>query len=205
MTARRRRMREDPQLRGLAPRTQQCSLEAVKHLAQHYRRAPEHIREEEIRQYFRSLRNDRPVAARTFRSHLSGLRFCSEITLQRPWPVCTRIRPRHRPQLPVVLRLQAGRALLTFVVTPHASMCLQVMDACDLRLRALCRSRPSTPNACWSGSARAQGAETASCPWPSDPLNGCARTGSAHAPAADSPAEDLYTRGTPERHCQSGF
>jgi hypothetical protein len=33
MTALRRRRLEDLQLRGLAPRTQQCSLEAVKHLA----------------------------------------------------------------------------------------------------------------------------------------------------------------------------
>jgi hypothetical protein len=40
MTALRRRMREDLQLRGLAPKTQQCSLEAVKHLAQDYQRAP---------------------------------------------------------------------------------------------------------------------------------------------------------------------
>jgi hypothetical protein len=43
MTALRRRMAEDLQLRGLAPRTQQCYLDAVKHLAQHDRRAPDHI------------------------------------------------------------------------------------------------------------------------------------------------------------------
>jgi hypothetical protein len=34
MTALRRRMLEDLQLRGLAPRTQQCYLEAVKYLAE---------------------------------------------------------------------------------------------------------------------------------------------------------------------------
>jgi hypothetical protein len=39
MTALRRRMREDLQLRGLAPKTPQCYLEAVKHLAQYDRRA----------------------------------------------------------------------------------------------------------------------------------------------------------------------
>jgi integrase/recombinase XerD len=65
MTALRRRMAEDVPLRGLAPRTQQCSLDAVKHLAQHYRRAPEHISEEELRHYFLYLLNEKQVAERT--------------------------------------------------------------------------------------------------------------------------------------------
>jgi integrase/recombinase XerD len=65
MTALRRRMREDLQLRGLAPKTQQCYLEAVKHLAQYDRRAPDQISEEEIRQYFLYLINEKQVAERT--------------------------------------------------------------------------------------------------------------------------------------------
>jgi Phage integrase, N-terminal SAM-like domain len=65
MTALRRRMREDLQLRGLAPKTQQCSLEAVKHLAHYYRRAPDQISAEEIRQYFLSLINEQKVAEST--------------------------------------------------------------------------------------------------------------------------------------------
>jgi hypothetical protein len=55
LTALRRRLREDLQLRGLAPKTRQCSLEAVKHLAQQDRQAPDQISEEEIRQSFLSL------------------------------------------------------------------------------------------------------------------------------------------------------
>ena len=65
MTALRRRLLEDLQLRGLSPRTQQCYLEAVKHLAQHYRRAPDHISEEELRQYFLYLLNEQQVAEST--------------------------------------------------------------------------------------------------------------------------------------------
>jgi hypothetical protein len=65
MTALRRRMRADLQLRGLAPKTQQCYLEAVKHLAPYDRRAPEQISAEEIRQYFLSLINAKPVAEST--------------------------------------------------------------------------------------------------------------------------------------------
>jgi hypothetical protein len=65
MTALRRRMREDLQLRGLAPKTQQCYLEAVKHLAQYYRRAPDQLSAEEIRQYFLYLLNEKQVAEST--------------------------------------------------------------------------------------------------------------------------------------------
>ena len=65
MTALSRRMREDLQLRGLAPKTQQCYLEAVKHLAQYYQRAPDQISEEEIRQYFLYLIHEKKVAEST--------------------------------------------------------------------------------------------------------------------------------------------
>jgi integrase/recombinase XerD len=57
MTALRRRMVEDLQLRDLAPKTQQCYVDAVKQLAQHYRRSPDQLSEEEIRQYFLFLIN----------------------------------------------------------------------------------------------------------------------------------------------------
>jgi integrase/recombinase XerD len=135
MTALRHRMREDLQLRGLAPRTQQCYIEAVKHLSQHYRRAPDQITEEEIRQYFLYLLKEKKVAESTFRIHLYGIRFFYEITLQRPWPVLTLIRPRHSQTLPVVLSPQEVRSLLALVVNPKAGMCLRMIYACGLRLR----------------------------------------------------------------------
>jgi integrase/recombinase XerD len=134
MTALRRRMREDLQLRGLAPRTQQCYLEAVKHLAQHYRRAPDHISEEELRQYFLFLLHEKQVAESTFRIHLYGIRFFYERTLQRPWPVFDLVRPQKSQKLPVVLSLQEVRHLLALVDNPTAQMCLRMIYACGLRL-----------------------------------------------------------------------
>ena len=70
MTALRRRMLEDLPLRGLAPRTPQCDLDAVQHLTQPYRRAPDQMSEEELRQYFLFLLNDKQVAESTVRVHL---------------------------------------------------------------------------------------------------------------------------------------
>jgi integrase/recombinase XerD len=134
MTALRRRMLADLQLRGLAPRTQQCYVEAVKHLTHHYRRAPDQISEDELRQYFLFLINDKKVAESTFRIHLYGIRFFYERTLQRPWPVFDLVRPRHIQKLPVVLSLREVRFLLALVERPKARMCLQLIYACGLRL-----------------------------------------------------------------------
>jgi integrase/recombinase XerD len=135
MTALRRRMLEDLQLRGLAPKTQQCYVEAVKHLAQYYRRAPDQISAGEIRQYFLYLINEKQVAESTWRIHLYGIRFFYEHTLQRPWPVFELIRPRHRQKLLVVLSPQEVRSLLALVQRSQARMCLQLIYACGLRLR----------------------------------------------------------------------
>jgi integrase/recombinase XerD len=135
MTALRRRMLEDLQLRGLAPKTQQCYLDAVKHLAQHYRRPPDQIGEAELRQYFLYLLNEKQEAESTLRIHLYGIRFFYERTLQRPWPLFNLVRPRKSQKLPVVLSPQEVRSLLILVESRNARMCLQMIYACGLRLR----------------------------------------------------------------------
>jgi integrase/recombinase XerD len=135
MTILRRRMLEDMQLRGLAPKTQQCYLAAVHQLAHHYRRAPDQLSEEELRQYLLYLLNEKKVAESTFRIHLYGIRFFYERTLQRPWPVFELVRPRNPQKLPVVLSPQEVRSLLALVENTKAQMCLRIIYACGLRLR----------------------------------------------------------------------
>jgi integrase/recombinase XerD len=134
MTARRRRMLEDRHLRGLAPKPQPCSLQAVKHLAQHDRRAPDQIREAELRQSCLSLLKEQQVAESTRRIHLYGIRFFYARTLQRPWPVFALMRPRKRQKLPVVLSVQEVRHVLGLVHNRQAHMGLRMIDACGLRV-----------------------------------------------------------------------
>jgi integrase/recombinase XerD len=135
MTPLRRRMLEDLQLRGLAPKTQQCYLDAVRQLAHHYHRPPDQLSDEELRQYFLSWRHEKKVAESTFRIHLYGIRFFYELTLKRPWPVFDLVRPRNIQKLPVVLSPRDVRDLLALVRNPTAQMCLRLIYACGLRLR----------------------------------------------------------------------
>jgi site-specific recombinase XerD len=128
-------MLEDLQLRGLAPKTQECYIAAVHQLAHHYRRAPDQLSDEDLRQYFLYLLNEKKVAEGTFRIHLYGIRFFYERTLQRPWPVFELVRPRNSLKLPDVLSPHEVRDLLALVKNTTAQMCLRLIYACGLRLR----------------------------------------------------------------------
>jgi hypothetical protein len=124
MTPCRRRLLEDVQLRGLAPRTPPCDVEAVQPLTPYYRRAPDQISEDERRQYCLCLMHEQQVAESTFRIHLDGIRCFSERTRPRPWPVLDLVRPRPPPKLPVVWSRREVRSRLALVANPTARMWL---------------------------------------------------------------------------------
>ena len=52
MTPLRQRMIEDMKLRGYSARTQEAYVAAVRQLAEHCRKSPDQLAEEELRQYF---------------------------------------------------------------------------------------------------------------------------------------------------------
>jgi hypothetical protein len=122
MPTRRRRLLAALPRRGLAPQPPQGSVAAVRHLAHDARRPPDQRRAEELRPSCRDWRPATTGAARTFRLHPAGSRVCDARPLPRPWPGFARGRPRHPPQLPVVLRPQDVRDLLAWVKTPPAPM-----------------------------------------------------------------------------------
>ena len=73
MTALRQRMIEDMQLRGLSEKTQEAYVRAVRQLAEHYGRSPDRINEEELRQYFLYLKNDKQASSSTLNVTLHGI------------------------------------------------------------------------------------------------------------------------------------
>jgi integrase/recombinase XerD len=89
MTPLRQRMLENMQLRGLAARTQESYLAAVQQLAVHFARSPDLLTEEQLRQYFLYLRNDKRLAPNTVNVALNAVKFLYVHTLQRPGPSAT--------------------------------------------------------------------------------------------------------------------
>jgi hypothetical protein len=91
MTPLRCRMIEDMELAGLAPRSQDVYIRAVRRLAAHYRRSPEELSEEEVRAYLLRLR-EQGAARGTFKTDHYGIRFLYYCTLGRDWPLFSKKR-----------------------------------------------------------------------------------------------------------------
>ena len=134
MTPLRQRMLEDMQLRGLSARTQECYVAAVRQLAEHYRRSPTEITEEDLRRYFLYLANEKKVARATVTIAVCGIRFVFEQTLHRDWTTLRFVRPAREQRLPVVLSRDEVRRILAAVRIPVYRACLTTIYACGLRL-----------------------------------------------------------------------
>jgi integrase/recombinase XerD len=130
----RQRMIEDMQLRGLAERTQDSYVRAVRQLAEHYGQSPEQITEEELRQYFLYLQNERQLSPSTCNVALNGIKFLYQYTLHRPWPTLHLIHPPLGHKLPVVLSVEEVRRILGCLRRPHYRVCLSTIYSCGLRL-----------------------------------------------------------------------
>ena len=70
MTKLRQRMIQDMQLRGMAERTQESYVFAVRKLAEHFFKSPDQITEDELREYFLYLKNVKKYS-RTAGGHAS--------------------------------------------------------------------------------------------------------------------------------------
>lgn len=134
MTELRDRMIQDMQLRGLAAGTQQTYVYAIRELAGHYHRSPDLLSEEDIRDYFIYLKDEKKLAGSTMLTHLFAVRFLYRRTLHRQWSILDLIRIKNSKKLPVVLSRQETRCLLKKVRRPAAQMTLIMMYSCGLRV-----------------------------------------------------------------------
>jgi site-specific recombinase XerD len=127
-------MIEDMQLRGYSARTQEAYTRAVRQLAEHYRRSPDKITEEELRKYFLHLANEKKWARASTTIALCGIKFFYEQTLKHDWPTLRFVRPPREFKLPVVLSREEVRLVLSLVRIPVYRACLTTIYSCGLRL-----------------------------------------------------------------------
>jgi len=135
MTTLRQRMIEDMQLRGLSERTQESYVRAVRQLAEHYGKSPDQLSEEELRQYFLYLKNEKHASRSTCTLALCGIKFLYEYTLHKDWPTLSFVRPPREHKLPVVLSQEEVCRILGCLRQPHYRVCLTTIYSCGLRLQ----------------------------------------------------------------------
>jgi site-specific recombinase XerD len=127
-------MIEDMQLRGLSPLTQRAYLQAIQQFALYYGKSPDQITDEELRQYFLYLYNQKHVARSTATVALCAIKFLFEHTLRQPWPSLDLLRPRPTHKLPIVLSVDEVWRILTQLRLPSYRACLSTIYTCGLRL-----------------------------------------------------------------------
>lgn len=135
MTHLRQRMIEDMRLRGLSERTQEIYVNAVRRLAEYYGKSPGQISQDELRQYFLYLKNEKKVAPNTFTQVLAAIKFLYLHTLKRTWPIFDLVRPRQEKKLPVVLSVEEVHRILECLYGPLYRACLSTIYSCGLRIQ----------------------------------------------------------------------
>ena len=134
MTELRRRMVEDMKLHGLAPATQKVYLKVVERLAAHFRRSHGQLSEQDLRDYFTHLVEEKKLASSTLRTEIFGAKILFDKTLQKPWPTLKFLRARPRAKLPVVLDREEARRLIGLIGCPEVRMCVTMLYSCGLRI-----------------------------------------------------------------------
>jgi len=134
MSALRQKMLEDMQLRGLALRTQEAYINAVFQLSKRLKKSPDQVNEEELREYFLYLKNEKRVAESTFSIALCGIKFFYEHTLGKEWQTLQFTRPDRKKKLPVVFSMEEVKRVLDCVHRFEYQVCLKTIYACGLRL-----------------------------------------------------------------------
>lgn len=135
----RQRMIEDMQLRRFSDRTIESYVRSVGQLAGFCWKSPDQVSDEELREYFLYLKNQKRLARATTTIALCGIKFFFESTLKRDWTAMSIPRPRAEHKLPVVLSREEVRAILGQVTELRHRACLTLIYSCGLRLGEGCR------------------------------------------------------------------
>src|SRR5262250_2596012 len=103
MTDLRKRMLEELQRRNYSPETIRLYLFAVKDFAAYFRKRPDRLGPEHLRQYQLYLLNERKLAVGSVIARTSALRFFFIRVLRRPYRDIDLVYPRRPERLPLIL------------------------------------------------------------------------------------------------------
>ncbi len=134
MTPLRQRMIEDMKVRNLATSTIDTYVMEVAAFARYFKRSPELLGPEEIREYQVHMVNEKKLAWGGFNKAVCALRFLYSKTLNQDWSV-ERIpfAKKHR-KLPLVLAQDEVRALLEAIEDPQSRVIAMTLYGAGLRI-----------------------------------------------------------------------
>ena len=128
------RMEEDLQLFGFSERTKETYLYRAKKIIEYFNKSPELITDDELREYFLYLKNEKKYARATQTIALCGIKFLFEKTLKKKFDVLGLVRSRRVEKLPVVLSREEVISILKNIRVLRHRACLTLIYSCGLRL-----------------------------------------------------------------------
>lgn len=135
MTTLREKMTHDLQLCGLSERTQEAYLRAVRQLADYYHTPPDRLSEQQLRDYFLYLKNEKKFAPASLKMAYYGIRYFYTHTAPRKWATLERMRVPKEKRLPDVLTVDEVWRLIRAVRTLHNKTYLWTVYSLGLRLQ----------------------------------------------------------------------
>jgi site-specific recombinase XerD len=121
-------------VRGMAPRTQQSYVSAVRRLAKHYRRSPDGLTTDEVQSYLAQMIAVEGLSWSTCSIAANAFRFLYHVTLGRNAIDFVVPLPRQPQRLPEILSSEEVSRLLSSVAHPKHRMVLETIYACGLRV-----------------------------------------------------------------------
>ena len=149
MTELRQRYLEDLRLRNYSQRTLQTYVECVSHFARYFKRSPEELGPEHIREYQIYLVEEKKCSWSRYNQTVCALRFLYHKTLGCEWAISHIPFPRKQKKLPVVLSRDEAARLLAAVDSLKyrtiLSLCygagLRISEALNLKVSDIDSSR----------------------------------------------------------------
>ncbi|MEK6322512.1 MAG: phage integrase N-terminal SAM-like domain-containing protein [Acidobacteriota bacterium] len=134
MTELRQRYLQDLRLRNYALKTQQAYVECVSLFARFFKRSPEVLEPEHIRQYQLYLVDEKKCSWSRFNQTVCALRFLYRNTLGRDWAITHIPFPRKQKKLPVVLSPDEAALFLAAIKNLKYRAILSLCYAAGLRI-----------------------------------------------------------------------
>ncbi len=143
MTQLRQRYLESLRLRNYAVRTQQTYVECVSLFARYFKRSPEELGPEHIRQYQLYLVEEKKCSWSRFNQTVCALRFLYRNTLGREWPMSDIPFPRKQRKLPVVLSPDEAARFLGAIKSLKYRTILSLCYGAGLRISEALHLQPT--------------------------------------------------------------
>ena len=124
---------EELERRNYSETTTRAYLHTIEDFARYFKRPPDQLGPEQIREYVAHLFRDRKLADNTVNQHVGALRFFYIRTLRRSWNIEETPYPKKRIHLPVILSQEEVARLIEAADTPFHRTILMTLYGTGVR------------------------------------------------------------------------